>query len=267
MAVFRSDPCGIVCIFITYASIFYSDYVVVNWIILQTMHGSLWGAFHAVVFNTIIFLLILSHARAMLSDPGIVPYPESRIDFSDLHSDGCSDDGWSVCGRCEMYRPPRAHHCRVCRRCVRRMDHHCPWINNCVGEWNQKYFLQFLLYVAVLSVYALCLIAVAWIHCGQTCALMPVMLKQQMLMHSVLLSMEGILFGLFTAAILSDQLSAIFSDKTAVEQVQQKGPYRGRRPAMALLGEVCGAPPLMWAFPCALSSRPQYHKPEPQLIV
>ena len=38
-------------------------------------------------------------------------------------------------------------------------------------------------------------------------------------MHSVILSMESILFGLFVSAILCDQLQAIFSDETAVEQV------------------------------------------------
>lgn len=41
---------------------------------------------------------------------------------------GC--EGWTVCSRCETYRPPRAHHCRVCQRCIRRMDHHCPWWEN-----------------------------------------------------------------------------------------------------------------------------------------
>jgi hypothetical protein len=27
---------------------------------------------------------------------------------------------------------------------VRRYDHHCPWINNCVGKGNQRYFLVFI---------------------------------------------------------------------------------------------------------------------------
>lgn len=130
---------------------------------------SLWGAFHAVVFNTVIFLLLMAHVRAVFSDPGVVPLPQNRVDFSDIHSAeagrnllhlfksaiisiflGCEHIEWTVCTRCEMYRPPRAHHCRICKRCIRRMDHHCPWINNCVGEQNQKYFIQFLVYVGKL---------------------------------------------------------------------------------------------------------------------
>jgi len=36
-------------------------------------------------------------------------------------------EDWTLCTRCETFRPPRAHHCRICKRCVKRMDHHCPW--------------------------------------------------------------------------------------------------------------------------------------------
>jgi len=40
MAVFRSDPCGIVCILITYAVISYADYVVVRHLVIPSMYDS-----------------------------------------------------------------------------------------------------------------------------------------------------------------------------------------------------------------------------------
>ncbi|CUE60000.1 zinc finger protein, putative [Bodo saltans] len=46
-------------------------------------------------------------------------------------------------------RPPRARHCFMCGRCVQKLDHHCPWINNCVGHANQRYFILFLTYLLI----------------------------------------------------------------------------------------------------------------------
>lgn len=31
------------------------------------------------------------------------------------------------------------------------MDHHCPWLNNCIAHANTKYFIQFLLYLFLTS--------------------------------------------------------------------------------------------------------------------
>eukprot|EP00397_Hematodinium_sp_SG-2012_P019708 GEMP01020266.1.p1 GENE.GEMP01020266.1~~GEMP01020266.1.p1 ORF type:complete len:360 (+),score=46.78 GEMP01020266.1:837-1916(+) len=48
-----------------------------------------------------------------------------------------------VCVICRLVKELRSHHCRCCGRCVSRLDHHCPWIDNCVGLGNQRSFVIF----------------------------------------------------------------------------------------------------------------------------
>ncbi|XP_067103854.1 palmitoyltransferase ZDHHC15B [Osmerus mordax] len=50
------------------------------------------------------------------------------------------------CDHCQVLKPDRCHHCSICETCVLKMDHHCPWVNNCVGFSNYKFFLLFLSY-------------------------------------------------------------------------------------------------------------------------
>ncbi|KAI8356350.1 DHHC palmitoyltransferase-domain-containing protein [Mortierella sp. GBAus27b] len=59
------------------------------------------------------------------------------------------------CHRCRHVKPERAHHCRVCKRCVLKMDHHCPWVLNCVGQENYKFFVLFVTYTAIHCVFIL----------------------------------------------------------------------------------------------------------------
>ncbi|KAH7928299.1 zf-DHHC-domain-containing protein, partial [Leucogyrophana mollusca] len=54
------------------------------------------------------------------------------------------------CRKCGVMRPERAHHCRICNRCVLKFDHHCPVrINQCVGLHNERHFMLFMAYLVL----------------------------------------------------------------------------------------------------------------------
>uniref|UniRef100_A0A8D0GV72 Palmitoyltransferase n=1 Tax=Sphenodon punctatus TaxID=8508 RepID=A0A8D0GV72_SPHPU len=248
----RGDPCGALCLVLTYLSVAYADYVILVHILLH-----LWCPFHAVVFNLIVFMLLACHTCAVFADPGMVPLPDTAIDFSDLrsstpHKNDRSNEDWTVCNRCEAYRPPRAHHCRICHRCVRRMDHHCPWINNCVGELNQKYFIQFLFYTGT-PLYT------CWPPLGGALP-PPTWHGLEVCAHCIILLVESILFVLFVTVIFYDQVVSIIRDETPIEQLNRllketrREVVPTRKPKIALLREVFGRGfVICWFFPCGWS--------------
>ena len=58
------------------------------------------------------------------------------------------------CSNCFVLRPINSHHCKVCHKCFIEHDHHCPWVNNCIGLFNKKPFILFLLYSFIEVIYS-----------------------------------------------------------------------------------------------------------------
>lgn len=57
------------------------------------------------------------------------------------------------CTTCNVFRPYKAAHCNDCGRCVQGKDHHCLWLDNCIGRNNSKVFLCFLTTTLIINSY------------------------------------------------------------------------------------------------------------------
>lgn len=91
----------------------------------------------------------------------------------------CESDGRPIwCSTCLNWKLDRAHHCREVGRCVRKMDHFCPWytalrdlfkllqvsnlllrVGGIVSETSQKFFVLFVSWGAVYCLFSLIFMA------------------------------------------------------------------------------------------------------------
>lgn len=144
----------------------------------------------------VLIALILTSGR----DPGIVPrnsYPPlpDNYDGSDSNSSEQNPpphlprskevivNGIAVrvkyCDTCMLYRPPRCSHCSVCDNCVERFDHHCPWVGQCIGLRNYRFYYMFVFSATLLCLYvhAFCWVYIVRIKNSEEISIWKAMIK------------------------------------------------------------------------------------------
>ena len=88
------------------------------------------------------------------TDPGVIPI--NSLTASELKNANCCSNNRvfyingirhkiRFCYTCQIIRPIGSSHCKTCNICVEKFDHHCPWVGNCIGKNNYRYFFIFLI--------------------------------------------------------------------------------------------------------------------------
>ena len=113
-----------------------------------------------ILISIITFIIsLISFALSILVQPG---YLKPQYEFiwlvdsfleQNIHLD-------NLCVFDEVIKTENSFHCTICNKCSDHYDHHCPFIDNCLGTRNHKYFLVFLLSYFIYSL--LIVAAVIW---------------------------------------------------------------------------------------------------------
>ena len=98
---------------------------------------------------TLTITCLIFYSLASKTCPGYVTNKE--VDFITLLD---SIDSTQLCPDCKTIRTSRSRHCSVCGHCIERFDHHCPWLNNCIGVKNHNYFYLYVLTQECVIVFA-----------------------------------------------------------------------------------------------------------------
>ncbi|KAG7314973.1 hypothetical protein KOW79_022276 [Hemibagrus wyckioides] len=121
------------------------------------------GNRQVVTVTTGLIMTLISLARTKRGPGFVQADPTCTLSYrGPTHCNGVSQSGspgskkW--CPVCRLVRPERAGHCRICGECVLRMDHHCVWINCCIGQDNHKHFLLTLLLFLMTSLYGISMV-------------------------------------------------------------------------------------------------------------
>jgi len=125
------------------------------------------GVKQAIISQSLTVMLLICFYRATCTSPGASPDTAEWRMGSSAPSTMPTTREMKVTGErrhckwCLKYKPDRCHHCRLCKVCVLKMDHHCPWIMNCVGFANHKFFFLLVLYTVLTCLYITATLSVA----------------------------------------------------------------------------------------------------------
>lgn len=218
---FINDSCGIGCCIATYCIMGFVSSLVTKVAILPLgRENYLNTSFYIMIYVVLLTLGGLSHFICMITDPGAIPKNSIHLTKEDMEKPSSQ-----ICCKCRCQKTSRTHHCSICERCISKMDHHCPWVNNCVGFYTQKHFVLFLFYIMLACLYSFIMLIVRGVFCASYIETELCSRPREDTALDLLLGMAaffvGGIFFLFVSVMLYDQLSCIVSNTSGIDMLKK----------------------------------------------
>ncbi|KIL58016.1 hypothetical protein M378DRAFT_87032 [Amanita muscaria Koide BX008] len=213
---------------------------------IRTLHRPLLACVHAFVIYLLAFATASSLIVCIARDPGSVKESADVIGRHTAHEDELSqlvaeheydseDDGIEMsmgealttspdvdsrqrrwCKKCMAPKPERAHHCSSCRRCVLKMDHHCPWLGSkCIGHRTYPAFVHFILGITLQAIY----IGYVSGHAMWYSLNNPFDVDNFTPIHEMCLALAGIVFTLVMGSFFIYHVYLILTNQTTLEHM------------------------------------------------
>lgn len=100
--------------------------------------------YHTFMFYCLLLSLVIMFSFISMSDCGYL-IDNRYMSWLDLVELDVNVN--TMCPYCKVKKELTSKHCHTCNHCIQNYDHHCKWINNCIGEKNSNHFIGFLFVV------------------------------------------------------------------------------------------------------------------------
>ncbi|EOA88996.1 uncharacterized protein SETTUDRAFT_46547 [Exserohilum turcica Et28A] len=186
--------------------------------------------------NVILVLILITYSKSVFVDPGTIPRNWNLGGGAAAAAEAKTDEKEEEAAAAAAAAVGKSR--KWCFRCIPKMDHHCPWTNNCVSHTTFPHFIRFLMYTSIglgmLQSFLFTRLAFLWTNFDMPSSLGPTKLQLAHLFaviitNSITLFILGILFlrNLWCLAVNTTTIEGweIERHKTLLRRARQYGGY------------------------------------------